>query len=75
MGTIDLWREGTDASGASEKSFFGEPQAWIDSMIKWYTEYRQDTFVFWPVGGNTLVQIEAFTQAIVPAVKEALTGS
>ena len=52
--------------------WWGDPQHWVDRMVNWYTEYRQDTFIFWPAAGNTLVQIEAFTQTVVPAVKEAL---
>ncbi len=72
MGNIDLGRDDTKFSGTSEGVLVGDPQHWVDRMVNWYTEYRQDTFIFWPAAGNTLVQIEAFTQTVVPAVKEAL---
>lgn len=72
MGVIDLGREDTRATGASDQYLVGNPQYWIDRMVEWNSEFRQDTFIFWPAAGNALVQIEAFTQSIVPAVKEAL---
>lgn len=72
MGIIDLGREDTKSTGTSDDYIAGDPQYWIERMVNWYHEFRQDTFIFWPAAGNTRVQIEAFAQAIVPAVKEAL---
>jgi len=72
MGIIDLGRDDTKSTGASDDYIVGDPRFWIERILSWYREYRQDTFIFWPAAGNTLVQIEAFTQTIVPAVREAI---
>jgi alkanesulfonate monooxygenase SsuD/methylene tetrahydromethanopterin reductase-like flavin-dependent oxidoreductase (luciferase family) len=46
---------------------------WVEQIIRLYSEYRQDTFIFWG-GGDVARQIEIFAQEVVPAVKESLTS-
>jgi alkanesulfonate monooxygenase SsuD/methylene tetrahydromethanopterin reductase-like flavin-dependent oxidoreductase (luciferase family) len=70
MGVIDLGRADTPAKNVKEEYLAGDTQYWIEKILRWYQEYRQDTFIFWPIGGNPLVQIEAFAQTIVPAVRK-----
>jgi hypothetical protein len=42
---------------------------WVDQLVRLYTEYRQDTFIFWG-GGDVGQQIETFAKEVVPAVRE-----
>jgi hypothetical protein len=42
---------------------------WIDQLTDLYVSYRQDTFIFWPVGDHPLEQLRAFADEIAPAVK------
>jgi alkanesulfonate monooxygenase SsuD/methylene tetrahydromethanopterin reductase-like flavin-dependent oxidoreductase (luciferase family) len=72
MGVLDLGREDTKASGLDDNYIQGSVQEWTDKILNWYKEYSQDTFIFWPVAGNQRLQIEAFAQEIVPAVREKL---
>ena len=75
MGIIDLGRDDTKSSGVSDEYIAGDAQHWIKRILNWYYEYRQDTFIFWPAGGNGLIQIEAFAQEISPAVRQAIDQS
>ena len=72
MGVINVGRENTPIPGLKAENVYGSIQDWTDKILHWHQEYRQDTFIFWPAAGNKLVQIEAFAQEVVPAVKEAL---
>ncbi len=69
MGTI-TGREVRD--GFEGKNYAGTPQQWIDHLAMLVREYRQDTFVFWPVEGDPVEQMETFATAIAPAVKDAV---
>jgi hypothetical protein len=40
--------------------------------VRFYRDYRQDTFVFWPVAGDELAQIEAFARDVAPAARAAI---
>jgi len=44
-----------------------------DTIVRFYTEYRQDTFIFWG-GGDVAQQIDVFAQEVVPAVKERVAA-
>lgn len=68
MGTIT---ERDVRDGFEGKSYSGTVQQWIDHLTILYREYRQDTFVFWPVAGDPVAQMETFAAAIVPAIKAA----
>jgi len=69
MGTI-TGREVRD--GFEGKNYAGTPQQWIDHLAMLVREYRQDTFVFWPVEGDPVEQMETFATTIAPAVKDAV---
>jgi hypothetical protein len=45
----------------------------VDQLVELYTDYGQDTFNFWPVSGNQLVQIEAFAKEVMPVVREQVS--
>ena len=74
MGMIDLGRDDTRTTQIKDEYLKGEPDYWIEKIVHWHQEYRQDTFIFWPIGGNALVQIEAFARVITPAVRDAIAG-
>lgn len=46
---------------------------WVDQIVHFYSEYHQDTFIFWG-GGDVVQQIEIFAREVVPAVKERIAG-
>ncbi len=53
---------------------YGPASAWVAQILRFYHDYRQDTFIFWPVAGDELAQIEVFAREVVPAVREQLVG-
>lgn len=73
MGVLDLGRPDTKADEQRPNNIYGSVQHWIDTIVDLRHNYRQDTFIFWPVAGNEGLQIEAFAKEVVPAVKEALS--
>lgn len=72
MGVLDLGRSDTKITEREANNIYGPVEEWVEQLVRFYWEYRQDTFIFWPVSGNRMVQIEAFAQEVVPAVREAL---
>lgn len=72
MGVLNIGREDTTVTGLKAEFVYGSVQEWADKIVEWYEEYSQDTFNFWPVAGNQAVQIEAFAQEVVPAVREEI---
>ena len=72
MGVLDLGRPDTQITEREANNIYGPVQAWVEQLVRLYRDYRQDTFIFWPVSGNRLVQTEAFAQEVVPAVRDAL---
>lgn len=72
MGVLDLGRSDTKAGEQQAHNIYGPVQHWVDEIVRFYHDYRQDTFTFWPVAGNERLQIEGFAREVVPAVKEAL---
>jgi alkanesulfonate monooxygenase SsuD/methylene tetrahydromethanopterin reductase-like flavin-dependent oxidoreductase (luciferase family) len=74
MGVLDLDREDTRLDKGKDKYLFGPVDFWVDEIVRLYRDYRQDTFIFWPVTGNEALQIEAFSQQVVPAAEQAITG-
>jgi alkanesulfonate monooxygenase SsuD/methylene tetrahydromethanopterin reductase-like flavin-dependent oxidoreductase (luciferase family) len=73
MGILDLGRPDTAKTEDNPNNIYGPVDHWVEQLVELYTDYRQDTFNFWPVSGNQLVQIEAFAKEVVPAVRERLT--
>lgn len=72
MGLIELRPNGARFAGLPDGNLYGTVKWWIDELVRYYRDYRQDTFLFWPVAGDELRQIEVFAQEIAPAVREAL---
>ncbi len=72
MGVLDLGRPDTKAEKEEGHNIYGSAQHWVNELVSLYHDYRQDTFIFWPVAGNERLQIEAFAKEVVPAVKAAL---
>ena len=73
MGMIELQPHSTRPVGLSESNLYGTVEWWIEELVRYYRDYRQDTFLFWPVAGDELRQIEVFAQEIAPAVRAAVT--
>jgi alkanesulfonate monooxygenase SsuD/methylene tetrahydromethanopterin reductase-like flavin-dependent oxidoreductase (luciferase family) len=72
MGVLDVGRRDTRIPGLKEDFINGTVEDWVDLLVQWYVDYRQDTFIFWPIAGNQNVQIETFAREVVPAFKEAV---
>lgn len=72
MGIIDLGRPDTQITKQEGSNIYGPVQHWVDELVRLYRDYKQDTFIFWPVDGNKLLQLETFAHEVVPAVKEQL---
>ncbi len=51
----------------------GPAGRWVDEIVRFYEDYRQDTFTFWPVAGDERAQIERFAREVAPAVRARLT--
>lgn len=75
MGVLDLDREDTKLEKQEPGMFYGPVGYWVDEILQLNQEYRQDTFIFWPIAGNEALQIEAFAQQVAPAATEAIQGS
>lgn len=69
MGFIDLGLDGAKPDRNEKGLIYGTAGEWIDQLVEFYTDYRQDTFIFWPVGDHPLEQLRAFATGIAPAVK------
>jgi alkanesulfonate monooxygenase SsuD/methylene tetrahydromethanopterin reductase-like flavin-dependent oxidoreductase (luciferase family) len=50
----------------------GGAEVWVETIVRFATEYRMDTFTFWPVAGDELRQIEVFAGEVVTAVRRML---
>ena len=50
----------------------GDVAHWIETIERFSREYRMDTFIFWPVAGDELLQIEVYAREVVPAVSARL---
>jgi len=72
MGVLDIGRPDTKLPSPRPGLIYGPPDHWVAEILRFYHDYRLDTFIFWPVAGNERVQVEAFVQEVVPAVREAL---
>jgi alkanesulfonate monooxygenase SsuD/methylene tetrahydromethanopterin reductase-like flavin-dependent oxidoreductase (luciferase family) len=72
MGMLDLGRPGTRIEQPQPGQIVGPPQQWVETIVRFYRDYRQDTFLFWPVAGDELAQIEAFARDVAPAARAAI---
>ncbi|MCH7587618.1 MAG: LLM class flavin-dependent oxidoreductase [Chloroflexi bacterium] len=46
MGVIELCSGEKSASDAEGKNLYGVTNYWVERILNWYTEFRQDTFIF-----------------------------
>lgn len=67
-------RPGAGSVGTLTNGIDGTAGFWVDTLVHFYTEYRQDTFIFWG-GGDVGQQIEVFAKEVAPAVKERVAAS
>ncbi len=72
MGILDLGREDTAISEDRPGNIYGPVEVWVEALVNFYRQYRQDTFMFWPTAGNQEIQMQAFAGEVVPAVRQAL---
>jgi alkanesulfonate monooxygenase SsuD/methylene tetrahydromethanopterin reductase-like flavin-dependent oxidoreductase (luciferase family) len=74
MGVLDLGGAATRPADAQPGQVFGPAQHWVDEIVRFYRDYRQDTFIFWPIAGDERLQIEAFARQVAPAARTAITA-
>jgi alkanesulfonate monooxygenase SsuD/methylene tetrahydromethanopterin reductase-like flavin-dependent oxidoreductase (luciferase family) len=69
-------RDGAGGSGAitDRGQIDGTASFWTEQIVSFYTDYRQDTFIFWG-SGDVAHQTEIFAQEVVPAVRQRLTAA
>ena len=72
MGVLDLGGPDTKLDDPEEGHIVGGVQEWIEEIVRLHEEHRQDTFIFWPIAGDELQQVEVFAEEVVPAVGEIL---
>ena len=75
MGIIDLNGSGSRPADLNPGMLYGTAQYWTDEMLRLYRDYRQDTFLFWPIGENGVQQLEVFANEIAPAVRHAVSAA
>jgi alkanesulfonate monooxygenase SsuD/methylene tetrahydromethanopterin reductase-like flavin-dependent oxidoreductase (luciferase family) len=54
----------------SQGMIVGTTSEWVDTLVRFATEYRMDTFIFWPVTGDEHEQARRWAEEVVPAVRE-----
>ncbi len=69
MGIIDVGQFGRSTPAREPGVLYGSIQTWVDLLIRYHTEYRLDTFIFWPVGDKPLAQLTALMRDVIPAVR------
>jgi alkanesulfonate monooxygenase SsuD/methylene tetrahydromethanopterin reductase-like flavin-dependent oxidoreductase (luciferase family) len=72
MGLLDMGQAGAHIEQPQPGQIVGTAQHWVETIVRFYRDYRQDTFLFWPVGGDELAQIEAFARDVAPAARAAI---
>jgi len=50
----------------------GPPAVWVDTLVRFATEQRMDTFIFWSVAGDERDGARCWAEDVVPAVRERL---
>jgi alkanesulfonate monooxygenase SsuD/methylene tetrahydromethanopterin reductase-like flavin-dependent oxidoreductase (luciferase family) len=74
MGVLGLGQPDTRLDQPQPGQIVGPAQHWVETIVRLYRDYRQDTFFFWSVAGNELLQIEAFAREVAPAARAAIAG-
>ncbi|HBY96800.1 MAG TPA: LLM class flavin-dependent oxidoreductase, partial [Chloroflexi bacterium] len=72
MGVILLDRPETPRIEARPGLLVGPPAYWVDEIERYYRDLRQDTFIVWPVAGDEVLQVQAFANEVVPAIRERI---
>lgn len=65
---------GTITDGPSEGFLRGPVDQWADELATLATEYRADTLLFWPSGGDEREQLRRFAEDVVPATRRRLSS-
>lgn len=71
MGIVDYGQVGGKPANLNPGVIYGTVRDWVAELMRLYHEYRQDTFIFWPVDVEPMAQLGAFANEIMPAVREA----
>ena len=74
MGVIDLGRADTRLERPRPGQIVGTPEQWVETLVRLYAEYRQDTFLFWPIAGDEMAQLEVFAGQVVPTIRAAIAA-
>jgi alkanesulfonate monooxygenase SsuD/methylene tetrahydromethanopterin reductase-like flavin-dependent oxidoreductase (luciferase family) len=74
MGVIDLGRADTRLADPQPGQLAGPVPYWVDEIARCYHDFRQDTFIFWPIAGDERQQIEIFAREVVPAARAAIAA-
>jgi alkanesulfonate monooxygenase SsuD/methylene tetrahydromethanopterin reductase-like flavin-dependent oxidoreductase (luciferase family) len=74
MGVLDLGQPDTRLDNPRPGQIAGSVQDWVEAIVRFYKDYRQDTFICWPVAGNERLQIEVFAREVVPEVRLRLSN-
>ncbi len=71
MGAITGPEQGRVRAKA-EGMIVGPPAVWVDTLVRFATEQRMDTFIFWSVAGDERDGARRWAEDVVPAVRERL---
>lgn len=76
MGVIELdgGRVGARLRARQPGLIAGPVAYWVEELVRFSRDGRQDTFIFWPVAGDDLAQVDAFAREVAPAVRERVGG-
>ena len=72
MGVIELPDLPNTSQEIGPKTVVMPAAGWIDLIVHLYQDRGMDTFIFWPLGDNQLLQAETFAGKIAPAVRAKL---
>lgn len=72
MGVLDLGQPGFEPGQPEPGQIVGPVDHWVKEILRFYRDYRQDTFIFWPIAGDEARQIEAFAREVAPAARAAI---
>ncbi|HEU5327420.1 MAG TPA: LLM class flavin-dependent oxidoreductase [Thermomicrobiales bacterium] len=73
MGVLDVGQSGARVRPGRSGMIVGDAATWIALVERLARDYRQDTFIFWPVAGDEEQQVEAFAREVAPAIRERLS--
>jgi alkanesulfonate monooxygenase SsuD/methylene tetrahydromethanopterin reductase-like flavin-dependent oxidoreductase (luciferase family) len=70
LGVLDV--PGARSLRVNRPGFLSGPaDAWAEAIVR-FVDLGMDTFVFWPVAGDSVAQAEHFVTAVLPAVERLL---